>query len=718
MKLIKYLQTSFRQGTQISRFNLIAASLIGASGHFVLYFVYKYIFHNEWENLPIRLIGVTICIGALFKIRNPDFLGKYFALYWHTMLIYVLPFLITLYTLKNNCHEPWLNWEIFMIFVLMSFVPNFIIFLLDLCIGVAAAYIVFLLIPPFTELQVHFNVAQYAIVAGFSIITGFLFSLSNIRGLVAQENNAVLQILASSIAHEMRNPLAQVKFSFERILQELPIEHSQKKIEQISSESLDHVYLSVAQGKMAVTRGVQIIDMILSETKNKSIDKTRFNYCSCFSITRKALDEYGYETDYEREKLSLEYDEDFFIRVNETLYIFVLFNLIINAFYFIKSYPDARISIRLKKGSPYNRIYVKDTGPGIVAENLEKLFSPYYTSGKKGGTGLGLAYCKRVMRAFDGDIVCNSVLGEYTEFMLTFPVINEQEIAEFKNRTITDHLEVFHNKRFLLVDDEVADRKLVRKYLNPFQVDMDEASNGSDAIEMVMSKRYDVVLMNLNMPVMNGYEATEAIRSGKAGLLSMDVPIIGYTAAPPYIARSKTEKVGMQGFISKPVQEFELINSLALVLKSHDPNGAISLTGLTVMIVDDIKVIRLSLRWILEKQNVKIIEAVNGTEAIENLKNMKAPCDLILMDLQMPGLDGFETTRLIRNDDTLCCRDIPIIGISGESDEKEIAKLFEAGMNDYMQKPFDNRILISKIKQLIKARSTNEKRILPEKCLN
>ena len=717
MNVIKILKSSFRQGTQISRFNLVAASLIGASGHFVLYFVYKYIFHNDWENLPVRLVGVAICIGSLLKIRNPDFLGKYFTYYWHTMLIYVLPFLITLFMLKNNFHDPWLNWEIFMIFVLMSFVPNFIVFLADLCIGVAAAYVAFLLIPPYTVLEVHFNVAQYAIVAGFSIISGFLFSLSNIKGLVAQENNAVLQILASSIAHEMRNPLAQVKFSFERILQELPIEHSQKKMEKISSESLDQIYLSVAQGKMAVTRGVQIIDMILNETKNKSIDKTRFAYCSCFSLSRKALDEYGYETDSEREKLSLEHDEDFFIRVNETLYIFVLFNLIINAFYFIKAYPDARISIRLKKGYPYNRIYVKDTGPGIPAENLERLFSPYYTSGKKGGTGLGLAYCKRVMRAFDGDIVCNSVHGEYTEFMLTFPVINEQEIAEFKNKTITNHLEIFRNKRILLVDDEVADRSVVKKYLTPFQADIDEADHGLDAIEMVMGMRYDAVLMNLNMPVMNGYEATEAIRTGKAGLLSMHIPIIGYSTALPYIARAKTEKVGMQGFIAKPVQELELIKSLAFVLNHPDTNGAVSLTGRTIMIVDDTRVIRLSLRWILEKQNVKIIEAVNGNEALEHLKKISNTCDLILMDLQMPGLDGFQTTRQIRNSDTLCSSDIPIIGISGESDEKEIAKLFEAGMNDYMQKPFDNLVLISKIKQLIKAQSTDKKSILHENTL-
>ena len=147
MTVAEYFRSSFRQGTQISRFNIIAASLIGASGHFMLFFVYKYLLHNDWENLPVRLVGVALCIGVLFKLKNPDFLGRYFVYYWHLMLIYVLAFIITLFLLKNNVEEPWLNWEIFMIFVLMSFVPNFMMFLFDLVVGVVMAFVVFWLLP-------------------------------------------------------------------------------------------------------------------------------------------------------------------------------------------------------------------------------------------------------------------------------------------------------------------------------------------------------------------------------------------------------------------------------------------------------------------------------------------------------------------------------------------------------------------------------------------
>ncbi len=181
MNIVDLLRSSSRQGTQVSRFNIIAAAIIGASGHFMLFFVYRYLLYNDWENLPVRLVGVALCIGVLFRLKNPEFLGKYFVFYWHLMLIYVLPFIITLFLLKNNFQDPWLNWEIFMIFVLMSFVPNFVMFLFDLIIGLVMAFVVFLLLPPPVELAVQFNVFQYGIVAVFSIFAGYMFSLSNIR---------------------------------------------------------------------------------------------------------------------------------------------------------------------------------------------------------------------------------------------------------------------------------------------------------------------------------------------------------------------------------------------------------------------------------------------------------------------------------------------------------------------------------------------------------
>jgi len=699
MKVSAYIKKCVQEGTQFSKFNILAAALLGAPAHLFFYFVFKYGFHLPYESLSLRLMATVLSVCVLFGYNMTDSLKKVFPVFWHFVIIFVLPFIFTLNLLKNNFHELWLYWEIFMIFILISFVPNWLMFLIDFLIGVLAAIVFYLLTTPVVDLDPQFNIPLYTIVVVFTMAAGYLFSFSNRKGMVAQEKNHALQALAGSIAHEMRNPLGQVKYSFDSILQELPIFHPGAPAECISSENLDRVYLRVAQGQMAVNRGVQVIEMILDEVKNKPIDTKGFTLLSAAGVTRKALDEYGYESDAERKKISFDCREDFLINADETMYVFVLFNLIMNAFYFIKPYPEGRIIIRQEKGEKHNRIYVRDTGPGIPSENIDKLFNPFFTSGKKGGTGLGLAYCKRVMKAFGGDITCNSVYGSYTEFLLSFPFVSDDDLAEFRKNMADRYLELFRDKRILLVDDEVPDRGPVKNYLGPFEVEVDEAGDGLEALEKVKGRRYDAVLMNLSMPNMNGYEATEAIRSGQAGALSRKVPIIGHTAAPNYIARGKTEKIGMQGFISKPFSEPELIELLGRVFRGHLNGRSRDLSGVTVMLVDDSSFNRLAFRGILEKCNIRVIEAVNGTAAIAKVR--EEHCDLILMDIQMPELDGVETTRIIRARNFNGNRSIPIIGLSGESDEEYIEEALDAGMNDYLHKPVNSALLLSKIDQWI-----------------
>ncbi len=702
MKIGKFIRDSFQKGTHYSRYNILAAAFLGAPAHISFYYLYKHVLHIEYDNLALRFTAVALCLVGLFKIRFPEFLGKYYAVYWHTMLIFVLPFIITVMLIKNNFNEAWLYYEVFVIFVLIAFVPNILIFLFDLFVGIGAAVVFSLLTPPTVVLDPQFNILAYAVVLVFSIVAGYVFSYSNQKGIVAQEKNTVLEALAGSIAHEMRNPLGQVKYSFESILQELPVYHRDKIYESITTEGLDRIYLQVAQGQMAVTRGVQVIEMILDEVKNKKIEKEGLKYLSIRGVTRKALEEYGYDSDSERQKISCDCKDDFLIKADETMYVFVLFNLIMNAFYFIKPYPEARIFLRFEKGNKFNRIYVKDTGPGIPPENIGKLFDAFFTAGKKGGTGLGLAYCKRVMKAFGGDIICNSVHGEYTEFVLSFPVVTTQEFSEFRKSMVEERIELFKGKRILLVDDEAHDRETIISYLEPLEVVIDEAGNGHQAIEMMREKRYDAVLMNLKMPVMDGYEAAEAIRAGKAGSAAQNVPVIGHTATPNYIAKSKVEKVGMDGFISKPVYIVDLIDILASVLdrKVHRNGSDSAMPNLNVLVVDDSAMNRSILKSILEKNNITTTEAENGLAAIEKLK--QDSCNLVLMDMQMPELDGLETTRYIRNNLNNGHKHVPIIGLSGESDTDSIKEALDSGMNDYLEKPVNSTLLMSKINHWIK----------------
>jgi signal transduction histidine kinase len=118
---------------------------------------------------------------------------------------------------------------------------------------------------------------------------------------------------------------------------------------------------------------------------------------------------------------------DFQILVDPVLVKYILYNLIGNALYYVQHMPKAEIVISTFLVT--RQIQVRDTGPGIAPENLSKLFDSFYTSGKSGGTGLGLAYCKRTMQALDGDIYCESEMGKHTAFRLSFPDLVVQKLA-------------------------------------------------------------------------------------------------------------------------------------------------------------------------------------------------------------------------------------------------------------------------------------------------
>lgn len=701
MNIIEYIKSCPKKGTQISKANLLAVAIIGAPAHFFFYFLFKYGFDLPYESFPLRMIAVLFCCSVLFKDKFPPFIERHFTIYWHTGLIYVLPFVFTVNLFKTNFHELWLYWELFMVFVLIAFVPNWFMFLVDLLAGVACAYVFAVLTPPYVELQPQFNVPLYSLVLFFTIAAGYLFSYSNRQGLRAQERNKALQALAGGITHEMRNPLGQIRFNLDSIQRELPVYHPGNPSGLLADLSLDRLYKLIAQGQIAVTRGIQVIEMILNEVRDEPVDQRSLAYLSAAATTRKAIEEYGYESDAERSKVNLEASEDFTFRVDETMYVFVLFNLIMNALYFLRTYPESSITIRLKRGVTSNVIYVRDTGPGIARENLSKLFDPFFTIGRKGGTGLGLAYCKRAMHAFGGDIRCESVKGEYTEFILTFPIVEERDVAEYTGKFLDSNKPFFEGKRILLVDDDNVCRLIFRKSLETLNPVIEEAGNGQQALDLLMSKRFDLVVMDLNMPVMDGYRAAESIRSGKAGKQAQLLPIVAYTSEPSYMVRGSIERVGMQSLITKPATLFDLVNSLAVCLKREPAEmKPDELSERAILVVDDSAVNRLAVKLALEKHGYAVSEASHGEEALASLRN--AHFDLVLMDIQMPGIDGLEATKLIRESKNGGLR-VPIIGLSGDSDKDLIRRANLAGMNDFLLKPVDNTELLEKIAQWISA---------------
>ncbi len=225
-----------------------------------------------------------------------------------------------------------------------------------------------------------------------------------------------LQGLAGSIAHEMRNPLHQVKQRFYIVKKELS--YNREKLPKDDFEVMDNM---LDTGDYVCEHANMMIDMILQNIKDQKINTNAFKTLSIAQTVHTAIQEFAFAEEGGREIIKLNLKQDFEFRGDDTLFLFVLFNLLKNSLYFLSIKPDLQIDICLEKGETTNTLFFKDNGIGVPKDKLLTIFDSFVTSGKKEGTGLGLSFCKRVMTAFDGDITCQSVVDQWTEFTLTFP---------------------------------------------------------------------------------------------------------------------------------------------------------------------------------------------------------------------------------------------------------------------------------------------------------
>lgn len=239
--------------------------------------------------------------------------------------------------------------------------------------------------------------------------------------------------IAASVAHEMRTPLATIRIQAMAVSQywpilfegyQLAVQHGlcEKRIRSSHLHILSDLSDRITR---EVDRSTMIIDMMLASTSLEQPDVLFFAQHSLRNCVEEALERYPFD-DGVREKLSVTLTEDFKFHGSDTLLICVLSNLLKNSLYALKASEsdNGKIQISATRAEPHNRLIITDTGPGIPADKLPHIFDTYYTTKRNSeGSGLGLAFCKRVMTAFGGRISCNSRVGEYTSFILEFPVI-------------------------------------------------------------------------------------------------------------------------------------------------------------------------------------------------------------------------------------------------------------------------------------------------------
>lgn len=260
----------------------------------------------------------------------------------------------------------------------------------------------------------------------------------------------------------------------------------------------------------------------------------------------------------------------------------IIINLAGNA---IKFTHRGYVSIILDQNQNQLRIRVLDTGIGIPAELQAKLFEPYVqadvdTTRKYGGSGLGLAIVKRLSEAMLGNVSFQSTPNKGTCFTLTLPLVEApsepfESSAKGSAKSTAKNKETFHlafpNLDILVVDDNAVNRMVLAKILEKDNHNVVSVTNGLEAVEYANSHALDLILMDVQMPKMNGLIATETIRT--SAILNKDIPIIAITANLAEIDRSNALNAGMDGFISKPFRYEELVTVINSSLKNNNKAG-------------------------------------------------------------------------------------------------------------------------------------------------
>lgn len=239
-----------------------------------------------------------------------------------------------------------------------------------------------------------------------------------------------MTLVGATIAHELRTPLLTINMSAESIKNHLPdlISTYKKAAEAnlqtkiIRKSQLELLY-STCEDIISETEASNlIINVLLTNLDQQSIDTKSFKKCSILSCVEDSIRRYPFQQD-EKEFIQLDNKNDFYFIGDELLTTHVLFNLLKNSIYYIRTAHKGEIYISFELGEKYNKLYFRDTGTGIASDILPKVFDLFFTKTYH-GYGVGLAFCKMVMEIYGGEIECKSMEGKFSEFILSFPAIN------------------------------------------------------------------------------------------------------------------------------------------------------------------------------------------------------------------------------------------------------------------------------------------------------
>jgi len=350
---------------------------------------------------------------------------------------------------------------------------------------------------------------------------------------------------------------------------------------------------------------------------------------------------------------------------------------------------------------------VKDTGIGIPREKQQQIFQAFTqadssTTRRYGGTGLGLAIALRLVELMGGTLRVESELDRGSTFHFTADF--ELPLLAAAGRTVQGP-KGLEDLRVLVVDDNATNRRILEEMLASWQMKATCAAGGAAALEILKdaalaNERFHAVVSDCQMPEIDGFALARSIRHDQQ---LTDTPIVMLTSVERPDDAARCRKVGIDACLSKPVKHSDLLDALATLFgvstrRRSEPVAPrrAPARSLEILVAEDNAVNRKLVTTLLQRRGHRVTAVENGAEAVTAIEGSSLrPFDVVLMDLQMPEMGGFEATHAIRAGES-GGRHVPIVALTAHAMQGDRERCLEAGMDGYLSKPIDvNRLLLT-----------------------